>query len=89
MKSLVQGEDTFDPGGQGQDSKADHFTDVPDKEHEEHEEHEDSEDNLSLSGQGAGHEERQEEAPRMRDLSIRLERDPELDKMSQLLSQRQ
>ena len=47
------------------------------------------EDNPSLSGQGAEHEERQAEAPRMKDLTVRLERDPELDRMSQLLSQRQ
>ena len=54
------------------------------------EEQEDEEDyHHSFSGQGAEHEERQAGAPRMRDLSIRLERDPELDKMSQLLSQRQ
>ena len=85
-RSLVKVENTFDPGGQGQDSKADHFKTVPE------ETHEDEEDNHhSFSGQGAEHEERQAEAeaPRMKNLSEGLERDPELDKTSQLHNQRQ
>ena len=58
--------------------------DIEEQEDEEYNHH-------SFSGQGAGHEERQAEAeaPRMKVLSVRLERDPELDRMSQLLSQRQ